>query len=81
MSMKVHNVNNSLDIAIQAMSISFAIATAEKVNFYGNQECEHVNNLLIDLMNFPWALSMCQMFNIHLYINHRISRIICTLLL
>lgn len=39
MSMKVHNVNNSLDIAIQAMNISFATAMAEKVNYYGNQEC------------------------------------------
>lgn len=75
MSMKVHNVNNSLDIARQAMNISFAITMAEKVNYYGNQECEHVNNSLIYLMSFPWALSMCQMFNIHLYlyINHRIS--------
>lgn len=47
------------------MNISFVIAMAGKVNYYGNQECEQVDNSLIYLTNFPWTLIMCQMLNMH----------------
>lgn len=47
------------------MNISFVIAMAGKVIYYSNQECKNVDSSLIYLTNFPWALSMCQMLNIH----------------